>query len=62
MENKFLVLHKSHDGSEIIVRVDSVTSLSVLDGRTIVDLGGSESNYYTVRESYEEVKEKLING
>ena len=62
MENKFLVLHKRHDGDEIIVRASSVTSLSHNELGTIVDMGGSENNYYAVRESYEEVKEMLVNG
>ena len=59
---EFLILHKALDGAEVMIRKNAVQDLSAHDGVTIVGLCGSEENYFRVKETYDEVKEMLLDG
>ena len=59
---EFLILHKDLDGTEILIRTSAVHDLSNFNGKTAVGLGGDVDNYYLVKESYDEVKEMLLDG
>lgn len=58
---EFLILHK-FNGTEIMIRKSAVQDLSVNEGVTIVGMCGSEENYFRVKETYDEVKEMLLDG
>lgn len=59
---KFLILHKDLDGTEILIRKSVVHDLSIFNGKTAIGLGGDVENYYLVKETYDEVKEMLLDG
>lgn len=59
---EFLILHEDLDGTEILIRTSAVHDLSNFNGKTAVGLGGDVDNYYLVKESYDEVKEMLLDG